>query len=173
MGDELLIARPARALVALLACSLTSCSPKASGSLRSAVPTPNASAAVNAQQSSLPNPNEIPLNKVFVSNEGGISCAATHTIAVLVRHGFNAELADLGSPIVDQTAIQFPSTQTALAERLHRGIPVALMEPTNEVTRVTLILGSNGGVVFGTDISGGFYDCGNAMPPTETLPPPT
>ena len=109
------------------------------------------------------------MDVVYVFNGSGISCAATHAVAALVHSGFDARMADSGIIDTVLTTIAYPSTQAALAARVSRGIPGARMEPTSEVSRVTVTIGQNGGLVFGADMSHGYYDCPEAQP-AQTSP---
>lgn len=109
------------------------------------------------------------MDVVYVFNGSGVPCVATHAIAALVHSGFDAKMADDGILDTALTTIAYPSTQAALAARVSRGIPGARMDPTSDVSRVTVTIGQNGGLVFGADVGRGYYDCPEGQPP-QTSP---
>lgn len=146
---------------------LTGCSPSAGRHERSSSPSPSPPVSASVPTTSAP---MLPADVVYVFNGSGVPCVASHAIAALIQHGFDAKPADGGIIETALTTIAYPSTQTALAARVSRGVPGVRMEPTSEVSRVTLTIGQNGGSVFGADVGHAYFDCPEGQPAPVASP---
>jgi len=81
---------------------------------------------------------------VTVMNEANRDHVATNNTNMLSQAGFLATVGPDTDQRTDQTAIEYPDGMQAQAKTLGRYVPGAVLELSSSVSKITLVLGSDG-----------------------------